>query len=128
MNPSNSAHITGNLAADPRIFTNSDGSASVRFTVITKGGVDGKTSRSVPLKAFVRADKDASKSIYAYMAKGDLVTVAAEIDTESWTDSNSGETKYETVLYVRNLDVHTTRAQREARQQRQAEAADNNAA
>ena len=126
INPSNHVSVTGNLAAAPKFFANSDGSHAVSFTVITKGGRDGKTARRVPLKAYVPSDKDAAKSIYAYMEKGDLVTVVAEIDVNSWTDVVSGETRYETVIQVRNLDLHTTparRAERKARQARYAEQA-----
>lgn len=120
VNPSNHVTATGNLAAEPRLFPNSDGSHSVTFTVITKGGRDGKSARKVPLKAFIPKDKDPQKSIYAYMQTGDMVTVIAEVDVNSWTDPATGEPRYETVIQVRNLDLHTTPAMREERKARQA--------
>lgn len=118
MNPSNTVTLTGNLAADPVLFTNADGSHTAKFTVITRAAGDAK--RTVGVKGFVPADRDADKSVYAYMFKGDAVAVIAELDTNSWVDKSTGEPRYELVCQARGIDLLTSPAERADRQKRRA--------
>ena len=107
-NPLNFGSVTGRLARDLAVFTNKDGSRSIRFTVMARqnwtkrDGTQG--ADAVSLETYIPAHRQ-NNGIYDYAHKGDLVQVFYRPTTQSWVDAMTGETQYRTVLEVTDLQM-----------------------
>lgn len=107
INLNNTVDVTGRLAADPRVFVNSDGSRKVVFTLFADHNYTNKAtgergSDRVPFEAFVSKDA-AGLGVYDYMHQGDLVRVPARAVEESYP--KGGATVYELKLKVDTENV-----------------------
>jgi single-stranded DNA-binding protein len=126
MNMRNFAIAEGRLTRDPAIFANSDGSKKVMFTIAARRNfknADGKNdSDFIQLEAFVSADKQ-TNGVYDLMHKGDLVGVHYTVRSSTYTDKDSGETKYAQTLLVQEVDLKESKATTDARAQATAVAA-----
>lgn len=95
INVNNFAVTRGRLAADPRFFENSDGSRTVRFTVMAPQNYtrrDGsRGSDVVSVERFIPADRD--NGVFDMIHQGDKVTVMHHATTDVYTDE-SGVTHY----------------------------------
>lgn len=99
-NSTNHGIATGNLASAPRIFTNNDGSRTVRLTVFSRDNFATKGEyRSTPinLEAFLPASMK-GEGPYAVMDKGTEVSLSYSVRANSYV--KNGETVYEQVLQV----------------------------
>lgn len=99
----------GRLTSDVRIMNNTDGSASVRFTVAVddnykKNGA--KSTQFVPFRAFVK-DKNALGP-YAYMHKGDLIGIGYEVRNNNYV-AKDGTPVYGIDLFVTSIDLKKTK-------------------
>lgn len=99
----------GRLTSDVKVMENSDGSASVRFTVAVddnykKNGT--KSTQFVPFRAFVK-DKNALGP-YAYMHKGDLIGVGYEVRNNNYV-AKDGTPVYGIDLFVTSIDLKKTK-------------------
>lgn len=99
----------GRLTSDVKVMENSDGSASVRFTVAVddnykKNG--NKSTQFVPFRAFVK-DKNALGP-YAYMHKGDLIGVGYEVRNNNYV-AKDGTPVYGIDLFVTSIDLKKTK-------------------
>jgi single-strand DNA-binding protein len=102
-NPNNVALFTGNLASEPAIFVNKDGSKTVLTTIYTKNNFKSKKtgqveSKKVTLKDYIPAGREGN-GIYDWMHTGDEASFSATADTESYTN-REGKVIYEMVLLV----------------------------
>lgn len=94
-NPSNTVVITGRLASDPRVFPNSNGSATVRFTVMadrTYTDKHGVGSDAIPFKTYV-ASQDVYLKLWSHLHKGDLVTITGALRIDHYV--KNGQDVYE---------------------------------
>lgn len=95
INVNNFAVTRGRLASDPRFFENSDGSRTVRFTIMApqnytrRNGSRG--SDVVSVERFIPADRD--NGVFDMIHQGDKVTVVHHATTDVYTDE-SGVTHY----------------------------------
>lgn len=120
-NPNNVALFTGNLASEPAIFTNKDGSKTVLTTIYTKDNYKSKKtgqveSKKVTLKDYIPAGRDGN-GIYDWMHTGDEASFSAVADTEVYTNRD-GKVVYELVLLVDSVVPRESKresAQRAAR-------------
>lgn len=87
-NAANTGTLIGRLAADPRVFNNSDGSKKVVFTLYVDRAYktsDGKTlSDQVPVEAFV-SNQVNGLGPFAYAHQGDLVALGTHIEALPYT-------------------------------------------
>ena len=122
-NVRNEGTVIGRLTRDITVFTNSDGSHKVLFTVAAqdnfKSGVD-KTRKTqfVPLEAFVSKYSN-GLGVYGYMHKGDLVAVNYTVKSSSYQD-RSGQTRYTIALSVTSVELMESKAAAEERRVRTA--------
>lgn len=95
-NAANNGTIIGRLAADPRVFSNADGSKKVLFTLYADRAYktrDGKTiSDQISVEAFVN-NKVEGTGPYTNVHKGDLVALSTHIEQIPY-QGQSGETVY----------------------------------
>lgn len=99
----------GRLTSDVRIMNNTDGSASVRFTVAVddnykKNGA--KSTQFVPFRAFVKNKNELGP--YAYMHKGDLIGVGYEVRNNNYV-AKDGTPVYGIDLFVTSIDLKKTK-------------------
>ena len=99
----------GRLTSDIRIMNNTDGSASVRFTVAVddnykKNGA--KSTQFVPFRAFVKNKNELGP--YAYMHKGDLIGVGYEVRNNNYV-AKDGTPVYGIDLFVTSIDLKKTK-------------------
>lgn len=117
MNIRNHGVAIGRLTRDPKVFDNTDGSKKVMLTLACQDnfkGSDGKRgTQFVPVVAFIPKDKF-GLGVYAYMHKGDLVSVEYNVRSGSYEDANK-ETVYTTELYVQSVDLMENAATTQAR-------------
>lgn len=126
-NALNSGSFIGNLARDPFVNENKDGSVSYRFRVLSKNnfrstvnGVKDYHSAAAEFTAFV--PKGASQGIFASLRTGDQVAVSYHLDTDTYTD-RSGKTVYAQVAKLDDLTLLTRgKAATAAREQASTEA------
>lgn len=102
----------GRLTADVKVMENSDGSASIRFTVAVddnykKNGA--KSTQFVPFRAFVK-DKNVLGP-YAYMHKGDLIGVGYEVRNNNYV-AKDGTPVYGIDLFVTSIDLKKTKKEK----------------
>ncbi|GAB5079596.1 single-stranded DNA-binding protein [Arthrobacter sp. AD-310] len=95
-NAANNGTLIGRLAADPKIFGNSDGSKKVLFTLYVDRAyrtADGKTiSDQISTEAFVSSKVDGIGP-FSYAHQGDLVALGTHIEQLPYTAKN-GEIAY----------------------------------
>lgn len=95
INVDNFSVTRGRLASDPRFFENSDGSRTVRFTVMAPQNYtrrDGsRGSDVVSVERFIPADR--GNGVFDMIHQGDKVTVMHHATTDVYTDK-SGVTHY----------------------------------
>lgn len=117
LNPTNIAITTGNLAAAPRVFTNDNGTRTVRFVVFANSGSSKYKDDRVEFVAFL---KEGQGKIYDYLNKGDRVSVASRLTTNEWTDKH-GEKRYDLIAVVNSITKLDSKRESEARAARGAE-------
>lgn len=102
-NPANFGSATVRLAADPTVFTNTDGSRSVTLSGYADHNYtsrDGKVgSDNIQFNAFVA--KDRQPGALTRIHKGDLVQITYSLRTESF--ERAGKTVYELRAIVDNI-------------------------
>jgi len=107
------------LAADPKVFTNSDGSKSVHLTVYVDRsyrGADGtRPSDRIQLETFVRAETDIAKTPFAFMHQGDKVALEYELRSSTYADKATGEVKYAQVAHITDVELLDSLATTSAR-------------
>lgn len=99
-NPNNHAHAIGRLVRDPKVFTNSDGSKTLKFNLLAEQNWGERKVDSLPMTAFVRKDTE-GLGVFAYVHEGDLVAVDYSIRSSRW--EKNGETQYGTDLLIENI-------------------------
>lgn len=104
-NPRNNGIVTGHLAADPKVFTNSDGSHKILFTVYAardytnKAGV--RESDAIGFEAFIPAGAT-NLGPYAHMHTGDLVSVGYSLRMDSYA-TEGGEKRFDLKVVARDI-------------------------
>ena len=100
----NHGTVTGRLAADPRVFTNSDGSKSVHVTLyVDRGYKDGEGNRPtdrIQLETWLRPTTEFEKTPFGYMNQGDLVSLGFDVRSSVYADKQTGEVRYAQVLNI----------------------------
>lgn len=95
-NAANTGNLIGRLAADPRVFSNADGSKKVAFALYIDRAYktrDGKTiTDQVSVEAFVNNQVD-GLGPYTNVHKGDLVALNTHIEQVPYEDK-AGKTVY----------------------------------
>ncbi len=114
MSATNHGTATGRLAADPRVFTNSDGSKKVMFTVMVdrqfrNRETGERLSDAIPLEAWVAATTEGTGP-FGYLGKGDQVTVSYAVRSSTYPDKTTGEIQYGLALTVTDLQFLESRA------------------
>lgn len=113
----NFGHIQGRLTRDVSVMENKDGSKKVLLNIAVRNSYKTKgeyQSQFINLQAFVRKEVTFDKSVYAYMHKGDLITVEFEVRSNVY--EKDGKTVYDQVLFVTNVALDETKKAKEARQ------------
>lgn len=110
INTRNHGSALGRLAADPRFFDNSDGSRTVRFTVLVDQDFTDRNGERgtdpVPVERFIPADRD--NGVFNMIHKGDLVEVSYRVTTDSYVD-RAGERHFATKLIVSDVQMLESR-------------------
>lgn len=99
----------GRLTSDVRIMENADGSASARFTLAVDDNYKrngNKSTQFIPFRAFIK-DKN-SLGPYAYMHKGDLVSIGYEVRNNNYV-AKDGTPVYGIDLFVTQVDLKRTK-------------------
>lgn len=100
----NHGNVTGRLAADPRVFQNSDGSKSVLVTIYVdrpyKDSDGNRPSDRVQLETWLRPETAFEKTPFGYMHSGDLVSLGFEVRSSVYADKLTGEVRYAQVLNI----------------------------
>lgn len=122
LNQNNFGIATGRLAKDPVVFNNSDGSKSVRLTVITQNNFKGKDGKrgvtAVPIEAFIPSGKELGA--YAHMHKGDLVGIEYTVVPNNYKDKD-GNDVYDITLLAKGADLKEAKSVTDARAAKNAE-------
>jgi single-strand DNA-binding protein len=107
------------LAADPKVFVNSDGSKSVHLTVYVDRpyrAQDGtRPSDRIQLEAFLRAETEFARTPFAFMHTGDKVALEYELRSSTYADKATGEIKYSQVCYITDVELLDSLATTNAR-------------
>lgn len=116
----NRGHITAaRLAADPKVFVNSDGSKSVHLTVYVDRpyrAQDGtRPSDRIQLETFLRAETPFEKTPFGFMHTGDKVALEYELRSSTYADKTTGEIKYSQVCYITDVELLDSLATTNAR-------------
>ena len=102
----NAVELLGWLGADPELRSTPNGSKVCRFYIATKrmAGRDGDGKREYETDwTSVEAWEWLAENCNALLHKGSRVLINGSLRTDSWTDKESGQTRYKT--YVRADDV-----------------------
>lgn len=122
MNSNNFGLARGRLTRNPAVFTNTDGSRKVKFTLALHDnyiGKDGKRGcQFINFEGFLRADKS-DNGVFDYIHEGDLVNVRYTMKTNTYKDKNNA-TVYSQVLAAQEVQIEETRRVIEARMARKA--------
>ncbi len=101
---SNLNHGTVRLAADPRVFTNANGSKSVHFTLYVdrpyRDSEGNRPSDRIQLETYVRPETDVAKTPFGDTHQGDLVSLGFEVRSSVYADKETGEVRYAQVLSI----------------------------
>lgn len=113
----NFGSITGRLANDPKIFTNSDGSKKVLMTVmVDRGYVDRNTNQrpsdAIDVEAFVNKATNGNGP-FGRIHKGDKVQFATELRKDVY--QKNGQTVYEQKVIVTDVDFLEPKSVTDAR-------------
>lgn len=107
------------LAADPKVFTNSDGSKSVHVTVYVdrpyKSADGSRPSDRIQLETYLRATTAFEKTPFAFMNKGDKVALEYELRSSEYPDKLTGEIKYSQVCHITEVELLDSRSTTQAR-------------
>jgi single-strand DNA-binding protein len=116
-NPRNHGVIIGRLANDPVVFTNSDDSKNVKFTVFADRNFTNKDGErdadALPVEAFVRSSTNGTGP-FANIHKGDLVAVQHTLRMDRYT-RKTGEVVYELKAQVEDITFLEPRSVTQAR-------------
>ena len=106
LNLSNFGMVQGNLAKDPKVFENADGSKKVFLTVACRDNFTRKDgtvgTEFVDLQAFISKDA-AHMGPFAYLKKGSHVTLAYTVVHDEYV--RNGQTLHKQYLRVYNNEV-----------------------
>lgn len=113
MNTNNFAILRGRLTADPAVFSNSNGSSKVKFTIAAENNykTNGKReAQMIPVETYV---KDYAKSPYANIHKGDKISAECSLRNNNY--EKDGQKVYSTIIFVENITFEESKAVTEAR-------------
>lgn len=117
-NPFNNGTVIGNLARDPKVFLNADGSRTVRFTVCADRDFKNRAGEveydAIDVERYVTADVNWESSLYNNIHQGDKVALTTAIRKDVFQDK-SGETVYAQKTVVESAKYLSTRAESQAR-------------
>lgn len=119
-NPNNNACFIGRLGADPKVFTNKDGSATVKITLYAQNNFKNSDQTvgtvRASFKTFVSKEKMANGlGVYGRIHKGDLISVLYEIRNNDYTRPD-GTKVYSEVKQITSLTMNESRQITEQRQ------------
>ena len=116
-NPVNHGILVGRLARDPKIFSNTDGSHKVVFTVFAnrnfKNAQGEVLSDAIPVEAFVRKETDFAKTPFASIHRGDQVALNTALRMDSYV--RNGENVYDLKVVVEDITFLESRQVTQAR-------------
>jgi single-strand DNA-binding protein len=116
-NPVNHGTLVGRLARDPKVFSNTDGSHKVVFTVFAnrnfKNAQGEILSDGIPVEAFVRKETDFSKTPFANIHRGDQVALNTALRMDSYV--RDGENVYDLKVVVEDITFLESRQVTQAR-------------
>jgi len=123
----NHGTVTGRLAADPRVFTNSDGSKSLHVTLYVdrpyRDAEGNRPSDRIQLETWLRPETGFEKTPFAFMHQGDLVSLGFEVRSSVYPDKVTGEVRYSQVLNIVEASLLESAATTTARLQKRLAAA-----
>ena len=111
----NKVMIIGNLGSDPEMRFTASGQALARFSVAcnrrytTRGGEQREETEWVRVVVWGRRAEIAGQ----YLQKGSQVYVEGRLQTRSWEDPQSGQTRYMTEVNASNFEFLGGRGQRD---------------
>lgn len=123
MNLDNYGVLTGRLAKDPTVFENSDGSRHTAITVAVKNNFRSANGQFdvnfIDLEGYIsaaqvetnKANSKPENGVYAYMHKGDPISVAFSMRRNKYNDQKTGETVYKQVCFVDTITLRGTKKQ-----------------
>lgn len=120
-NPSNNFNVIGRLAADPKIFSNPDGSRNIQITLYATNNFANRNGvyedSIVPLTQFYSASKEGN-GIYTHLKEGDQVAVNGYIHQDQFIDKTTGAKRYELNLSIDSIQPLETKSAADARRAR----------
>lgn len=119
-NPANFGVLTGRLAADPKFFSNSDNSATVKLSVYVRNNYKSKDGQVASQRVDVQRYIDASgrgAGVYQIIGQGDLVSINFAVKTNDYVDS-SGQKIYGQILEIDNVQILESKSVTSARHNR----------
>ncbi|NJN15417.1 MAG: single-stranded DNA-binding protein [Oscillochloris sp.] len=102
----NSVELIGRLGADPEMRMLSTGVGVCRFSIATSryAGQDDQGNRQIETDwTNIETWDRLAERCHAYLGRGKRVRITGSLRTDSWTDKESGLTRYRT--FVRADDV-----------------------
>lgn len=115
-NLNNEGRAKGRLTRDITVLDNKDGSKKVLLNVAVRDSFKTKgeyKTQFINLQGFVNKDKDIDKSVYAYMHKGDMVSIGYEIRNNNY--EKDGEMVYDQILFINFVQLEETKKSQAAR-------------
>ena len=113
----NNGYSEGRLTRDIVSFPNADGSHKVMVNIAVpnnfKNKAGEKDSQFINLQAYVTKGIDIDKSVYGFMKKGDLVGFGYSVRSNIY--EKNGETIYDQILFIEDVDLKETKKSQEAR-------------
>lgn len=120
-NPSNNFNVIGRLAADPKIFSNPDGSRNIQITLYATNNFANRNGvyedSIVPLTQFYSASKEGN-GIYTHLKEGDQVAVNGYIHQDQFIDKTTGAKRFELNLSIDSIQPLETKSAADARRAR----------
>lgn len=120
-NPSNNFNVIGRLAADPKVFSNPDGSRNIQITLYATNNFANRNGvyedSIVPLTQFYSASKEGN-GIYTHLKEGDQVAVNGYIHQDQFIDKTTGAKRYELNLSIDSIQPLETKSAADARRAR----------
>ncbi len=90
--------LSGNLGKDVEIQASSGGKYFTHNSIAVRGYND--TTNWINITAWGKI----AEIMGDYLKKGDKVTIAGEMKTDSWDDKNTGKKNYKTYVIVNKID------------------------
>lgn len=104
--------FAGNLAADPDLRFTTGGKAVLELRVMvnrrTRGETPGEYVDAEPTAWTCKVWGDLAQNVADSVGKGDRVLVHGRIETEAWTDRDSGARRTRDVVNVEEIGVSLT--------------------